>query len=114
MESVKFDKSFEALYKSAMAMADNCIPNKDMDKRFEKLAEEYAELLEIRDQCRGVKPVSEDASILDGGLHGEFADVLFVLLHIAHIKGWTAFDLLHAATSKMLYRMNDPNYIAKN
>ena len=43
---VKFDKSFEALYKIAMTMADTTIGAKTIDDRFEKLEEEYQELIE--------------------------------------------------------------------
>lgn len=37
-----------------------------------------------------------------------------VIRNISHKMGFTPFELLHMASSKMLARMNDLNYIAKN
>lgn len=110
---IKFDRSFESLYKISMAMADNCIGSKSMAKRFDKLKEEYDELVEafqfVELLERGISKAEHDMLI------GEISDVLFVLLHIAHLSGGeTPFSLLHKAMTKMLDRMNDSDYIAKN
>ncbi|MEO7016534.1 MAG: MazG-like family protein [Leifsonia sp.] len=125
MSNVKFDKSFEALYNVAMNMADNCIGNKTIEARFSKLEEEYQELVEAFAAFRKLSPtrVSANTEYFDPNelkaawenITNEMADVLFVLLHIAHkSEAATAKDLLHRAASKMLSRMNDVNYIAKN
>lgn len=106
---IKFNKSFETLYNSAMALADQCIVAKAMEKRFEKLDEEFKELI---DAFQHFQKTQDNPS--RNLIKGECGDLLFVLLHIAHISGWTAFDLLHGAMSKMLARMNDASYIAKN
>lgn len=123
-KAVKFDKSFEALYAIAMQMADSCIGNKTLEARFEKLEEEYQELVEAFAAFKKLSPtrVSEKTEYYDPqelkevweNITNEIADVLFVLLHIAHkSEAATAKDLLHRAASKMLFRMNDVNYIAK-
>lgn len=106
-----FDKSFESLYKTAMAMADNCIVNKTIEQRFDKLEEEYQELIKefTKKQHATVWTPDNTKEIKD-----EIGDVLFVLLHIAHKMDISIFQLLHAAASKMLARMNDPEYVAKN
>lgn len=111
---VKFDKSFEALYKIAMSMADACIVNKPIDARFEKLLEEYNELSKEYHLFKIAPDHSNEKATARVMMKKEAADLLFVLLHIAHLNGWTAFDLLHDACHKLLLRMNDPNYIAKN
>lgn len=109
---VKFDKSFESLYVISMKMADKTIGNKEMDKRFEKLEEEYQELVaEYTGFLAMEKPTYQETY---KKIKGEMSDVLFVLLHIGHKLGFTAFDLLHMASSKMLSRMNDSTYQAKN
>jgi NTP pyrophosphatase (non-canonical NTP hydrolase) len=122
--SQHFNKSFESLYNIAMKTADECIVAKSMEKRFEKLEEEYQEVIEafanIQNQTpsRVVNNVKyyngEESKELLNNLHGELSDMLFVLLHIAHLNGESAFSLLHKATAKMLSRMNDPDYKAKN
>lgn len=110
MDQPKFNKSFEALYAIAMKMADECIVNKTMKERFAKLTEEYKEVLEAFEthdklMCRETMDMLMD----------ELGDLLFVLLHIAALAGHqSAKSLLHKAMTKMLYRMNDPNYVAKN
>lgn len=107
---VKFRKDFETLYTIAMTMADSCIVNKPLARRFEKLHEEYKELsVEL---VNYLKLDSKNKNLSE--VKGELGDMLFVLLHISHIIGWTPFELLHQASSKMLARMNDENYIAKN
>lgn len=122
---IKFNKSFEALYNIAMKMADECIGAKDLKSRFKKLDEEYNELSDAFEAFTQLVPthVSETTEYYDphelrevwNNIVGEAADVLFVLLHILHRSGEaTAFELLHKASSKMLSRMNDVNYIAKN
>lgn len=110
-EPIKFNKSFEALYKSAMTLADNVIVKKELEARFEKLGEEYQELIEEFERLKNCPDILKEdmAKIKD-----EFGDVLFVLLHVAHQYNFKAFDLLHGAMSKMLARMNDPSYVAKN
>ncbi len=117
--AVKFDKSFEALYQIAMKMADSCIVNKTMEQRFDKLEEEYQELIEAfaafkkqYEQREGNSWAINDQVAND--LMGEASDVLFVLFHIAHKFQRRPFELLHLAASKMLKRMNDADYIAKN
>jgi NTP pyrophosphatase (non-canonical NTP hydrolase) len=123
-DNKKFDKSFEALYNVAMNMADTCIGAKAIEARFEKLEEEYQELVEAFAAFRKLSPtrVSEKTEYYDPielknaweNITNEMADVLFVLLHIAHQTGEaTAKELLHRSTTKMLARMNDPEYIAK-
>jgi len=115
---VKFDKSFEALYKIAMNMADTCIGQKTIDARFDKLEEEYQELVEafgaFKKQYEG-KDTGQWAinDQVANDLMGEASDLLFVLLHIAHKFKRTPFELLHNASSKMLLRMNDADYKAK-
>lgn len=117
---VKFNKSFEALYNSAMALADQCIVKKEMPNRYKKLEEEYQELMDAYTMLQAFEVTRQE--FFDGKnkqdflnhVKGECGDLLFVLLHIAHLSGWTAFDLLHGAMSKMLARMNDANYVAKN
>ena len=114
------DKSFEALYATAMAMADACIVNKQPHHRFEKLDEEVQELIEAFNNLGHYE--RQETELVDGkdhqaylaGLKGELSDVLFVLLHIGHQHDFSAFDMLHTASSKMLARMNDVNYKAKN
>lgn len=110
MNNNNFNKSFEALYAISMEMANQCIGQKDLEKRFEKLQEEYDEVIEcfqFYQKCKDDKAANND-------LNSELSDLFFVLLHIAHKRGLTAFELLHKASSKMLGRMNDPEYIAKN
>lgn len=111
-EVIKFNKTFEALYKISMKMADECIGHKEMELRFAKLEEEYQELIAEYDTF--LKAEKADYIATGKRIHDEMADVLFVLLHIGHKLGFSAFDLLHTASSKMLSRMNDKNYIAKN
>jgi NTP pyrophosphatase (non-canonical NTP hydrolase) len=124
MNQPKFNKSFEALYAIAMSMADECIGNKTIEARFSKLEEEYQELVEAFAAFKKLSPtrVSEKTEYYDPqelkevweNITNEIADVLFVLLHIAHQTGEaTAKELLHRSTTKMLARMNDPEYIAK-
>lgn len=122
---VKFDKSFEALYKIAMNMADTCIGNKTIEARFSKLEEEYQEVVTAFESFNAMVPTriyqgeklyaGQESKERAEDIIGELSDVLFVLLHIAHKlgPGCTAFDLLHMATIKMLGRMNDPEYKAK-
>jgi NTP pyrophosphatase (non-canonical NTP hydrolase) len=123
-EPVKFHKTFEALYSTAMNMADNCIGNKTIEARFDKLEEEYQELIEAFGNFKKLVPTrtTENTEYYDPNelkkvwedITNEMADVLFVLLHIGHKSGEaTAFDLLHRAAYKMLGRMNDNNYKAK-
>jgi NTP pyrophosphatase (non-canonical NTP hydrolase) len=114
------EKTFEALYATAMAMADACIVNKQPFHRFKKLDEECTELIEAFNELGHFERQEEEfvngrdhKEYLDR-LKGELSDVLFVLLHIGHQHGITAFDMLHMASSKMLARMNDDNYKAKN
>lgn len=111
-EIVKFNKTFEALYSISMKMADKCIGGKDVEARFSKLEEEYQELIVEYDTF--LKAETKNYREVGKRIHDEMGDVLFVLLHIGHKLGFTAFDLLHTASSKMLSRMNDVNYIAKN
>lgn len=114
---IKFNKSFDTLYSISMKMADECIGSKKPSQRFEKLEEEYHELIEAFAQWNNGQDLSasENLDLLEK-IIDEMGDVLFVLLHCAHriIPGTTAFTLLHAASSKMLSRMNDSNYTAKN
>lgn len=111
MNNQNFNKSFEALYDIAMNMGDTCIVNNKLENRFDKLEEEYRELIAefaaIKDPCA----LSNNQLF---ALKGELADVLFVLLHIAHKYEFTPFELLHLASCKMLNRINDKNYKAKN
>lgn len=112
---MKFNKSFECLYTIAMTMADNCIGAKELEQRFSKLEEEYQELIEAFDKQQS-DPLKFDADAtieLNDNLKKELSDVLFVVLHIGHKINASGFELLHMATSKMLARMNDVNYIAK-
>ena len=123
--SVKFDKSFEALYNIAMNMADTCIVNQTIESRFSKLEEEYQEVIRAFQGFNSMVPtrIYEGKPLYNGeesrehteNIIGELSDILFVLLHIAHrlSPGCTAFELLHMATTKMLSRMNDPEYVAK-
>lgn len=111
MDQPKFNKSFEALYAIAMKMADECIVNKPLSCRFEKLTEEYNEVIE----AYGLWAKHSDNASTNEYVVDELADLLFILLHIAHkIDGTTGFQLLHKAMTKMLSRMNDSNYVAKN
>lgn len=124
--NLKFDKSFEALYKISMQMADSCIVNKTLDQRFDKLHEEFQEVIEAFSSFKKMVPVrihqqiatydARECAEHEDEIIGELSDLMFVLLHIAHKlgPGYTAFDLLHKASSKMLSRMNDADYIAKN
>lgn len=121
MNNKKFNKSFDALYNIAMNMADECIMNKPIEARFSKLDEEYRELIEEISLYLDEVKISEGDSRLETAkavalhrLKGELSDVLFVLLHCSHKLGFTGFELLHQASSKMLARMNDSTYIAKN
>lgn len=125
------DKSFEALYTIAMSMADTCITHQDFKDRMSKLEEEYQELVEAYSEGGlGVPKTKrfihsenskEPVVFLTSGekpealsmFVKELADVLFVLLHIGKQVGQTPHSLLHMAATKMLARMNDPNYIAK-
>jgi len=101
-------RDFEALHKIAMVMADTCIEKQTMQDRFDKLEEEYRELIESINAIKNKARVTKDE---DDAFKGELSDVLFVLLHIAHRSGGTSpFELLHIATSKMLNRMNDQTY----
>lgn len=128
-QNLKFNKSFEALYNISMAMADECIGNKSMTARYEKLNEEFEELreellkpwLEFGSEellnSKSLRRHHTGEGILIANveeIEGELADVLFVLLHIAHKFKITPFTLMHKASSKMLARMNDSTYIAKN
>ena len=124
-EIIKFNKSFETLYAISMNMADQCIGAKTIENRIAKLDEEYNELSQAFEAFKSLVPtrVSENTKYYDpheirdvwNNIVGEAGDVLFVLLHILHTSGEaTAFELLHKASSKMLARMNDVNYIAKN
>jgi NTP pyrophosphatase (non-canonical NTP hydrolase) len=115
------DKSFEALYAVSMAMADACIVNKSIDQRFSKLEEEYQEVIEaFSNYQRELNLSAEDdrletmQKITKIELQKELSDLLFVLLHIGHQLDISAFELLHMASSKMLSRMNNPNYKPKN
>lgn len=92
-------------------MADTCVKAQDMNARISKLQEEYQELITEFNNGEQLEYWPVDNY---GKIKGEVSDVLFVLLHIASKKGWKPFDLLHMATTKMLSRMNDPEYIAKN
>lgn len=124
--SLKFDKSFEALYTIAMKMADTCIGSKTIEARFSKLEEEYQEVVRAFKEFNAMVPTRiyegrplyncEESREHTENIIGELSDVLFVLLHIAHKLGpeRTAFQLLHMAMTKMLARMNDPEYRAKN
>lgn len=110
--TIKFHKSFEALYSIAMNMADTCIGQKTIEKRVEKLEEEFTEVMEAYRAMMLEKHIFQEHV---EPLENELADLLFVLLHIAHkVSSLTAFELLHRASSKMLGRMNDSEYIAKN
>lgn len=111
-QAVKFNKTFEALYAVSMSMADQCIVNKPLKKRFEKLDEEYHEVNQAYEAMTEAEHCTREY-IFD--LENELSDLLFVLLHIGHtLSGLTAFEMLHRASSKMLSRMNDADYIAKN
>jgi NTP pyrophosphatase (non-canonical NTP hydrolase) len=125
-QQIKFNKTFEALYTISMAMADACIVNKPLDARFEKLEEEFNEVIQAFAGFKQMVPVrvlqniptydARECAEHEEQIAGELSDLMFVLLHIAHKlgPGYTAFDLLHKAASKMLSRMNDAEYIAKN
>jgi hypothetical protein len=117
---VLFNKSFEALYNISMEMANQCVDyRKTVEARFEKAEEEYQELVEAFEAFRELykdKDKGHSWAINDevaNHLMSETSDLLFVLFHIASKFKKTPFDLLHAAASKMLMRMNDPNYKAK-
>jgi NTP pyrophosphatase (non-canonical NTP hydrolase) len=119
--SPNFNKSFEALYNIAMEMADNCIVKNTLEDRFNKLEEEHRECLEAFSRYKEELSLHEKderletmMKVVKANLIGELADVLFVLLHTAHTLGETPFQLLHRATSKLLGRMNDDGYVAKN
>lgn len=129
MNNPNFNKSFETLYAIAMKMADECIGQKTMTARYQKLDEEFQELREEllkpwlkfgSEELRNSKSTrhlhtGEESLIANvDEIESELADVLFVLLHIAHKFKITPFTLLHKASSKMLARMNDVNYNAKN
>lgn len=105
----KFNKSFEALYRIAINMADQLIGNNKTADRINKLKEEFKELL---DEVEGL-PEQFNPELMPA-ITGEYGDVLFVLLHLGHKLGIDPFAALHGAASKMLARMNDKNYIAKN
>lgn len=117
-QPLKFNKSFEALYQIAMKMADEYIGQKTIEKRFSKLEEEYRELIQSFDAFMKFEQGVISGEYLEAidDILGEMGDVLFVLLHIGHRlhPGTTAFTLLHGAISKMLSRMNDSDYVAKN
>lgn len=110
-----FKKDFEALYAISMNMANECITNKPMEARFSKLHEEFHEVIEAfanYQNCDSDSQIMHKAKRL--ALISELSDLLFVLLHIGHKFDISAFELLHMASSKMLSRMNDPEYKAKN
>lgn len=131
---LKFNKSFETLYNISMKMADECIGNKTIADRYSKLEEEFSELMEqlkkpiLKYGSEELRSVDKQQKVGSRHYHAgdemvivniseianEMADVLFVLLHIAHKFGYKGFDLLHMASSKMLSRMNDDTYKAKN
>ena len=116
------DKSFETLYQIAMSMADTCLKKKLPADMLAKLEEEYQELKEafslfkskqeIQQERSGVNSRAVNDKIVND-MMAEAGDVLFVLLHIAHQFKKTPFDLLHAASTKMLARINDNIYIDK-
>lgn len=120
-----FNRDFECLYNIAMTMADSCIVNKPMEARFAKLTEEYKEVIEDFEKYTAANVTLERKHThiqetfidkeVEGELIAELSDLLFVLLHIAHmLNRTTAFKLLHMASTKMLGRINDPTYTAKN
>lgn len=106
-------RDFEALYKVAMSMADTCIGEVGIEKRFEKLHEEFQELIEAFSDANS-KETLQEHNYAFNHVKDELADLLFVLLHIGHKLNISPFQLLHQASSKMLSRMNDPNYTPKN
>lgn len=110
--AVKFDRSFESLYKTAISMADNCIVNKTPEQRIEKLKEEHGELIEAFEHMISQPHIYREHV---QPFEDELSDVLFVLLHVAHkVSALTPFNMLHKAMTKMLARMNDAEYSAKN
>jgi hypothetical protein len=115
------DKSFDTVFAIAMSMADTCLTNQEIEARFAKLEEEYQELIKEFSDIQAMKPLDfathdvfvEAQQLAKDRLIKEAADCLFVLLHIGHKLGYTAKDLLHMSATKMLARLNDSNYIAK-
>lgn len=113
-EPIKFNRSFETLYAISMNMADECIGNKTIDARFSKLEEEYQELIAEFGKKQFTSISNGERLYQHERITSELSDVLFVLLHIGHKLDISATELLHMAALKMLKRMNDPNYKAKN
>lgn len=111
-------KDFEAIEKIAISMANTVWPDAPMSKRVDKLEEEFAELmqqltqinleaLKNRIETGTMFPAMQDEA---NKLKDEFGDVLFVLLHLSSMFGWSAKDLLHPTGMKVFGRVYDPNY----
>lgn len=77
--------------------------------RFDKLAEEYNELVEALEQYKDEPTVERLDDVID-----ELADVNILIYHIAGLLSLTQDDLVRIAADKIKGRETNPNYKRKH
>ncbi len=85
----------------------------NLNARFEKLSEEYNELVEAVDEVPGTLTLEHCVSFIRDFVD-ELSDVNVIIFHMAGIIGLSQDELLEMAVDKIKGRDIDPNYKRKH
>lgn len=95
----------------------NKLFGRNIEKRLEKLAEEYNELFEAFERYLSREKTQREINEINPGTHDiidELADVNVVLFHIAALLGYSQKELREMAYTKIAGREKNPEFMRKH